>query len=86
MSFHSQSQLDDMSVTELVSAIQSSAREVDQRMDDAWDALAYVDDILSLTNELRNRIEGYLEDEEDEVSLYNKEFAKELQNTFAKVS
>lgn len=64
MSFHSQSQLDDMSVTELVSAIQSSAREVDQRMDDAWDALDYVHDLLALTNELRKRVEDYLEDEE----------------------
>ena len=64
MSFHSQSQLDDMSVSELVSAIKSSAREVDQRMNNAYDALAYADDILSLTNELRDRIEGYLEDEE----------------------
>jgi hypothetical protein len=62
--FHSQSQLDDMSVTELVSAIQSSAREVDERMDDAADALDYAHDLLALTNELRERIEGYLEDEE----------------------
>jgi len=64
MSFHSQSQLDDMSVTELVSAIKSSARQVDERINDADDALDYVQDIMALTNELRDRIEGYLEDDE----------------------
>lgn len=62
--FHSQSQLDDMSVTELVSAIQSSAREVDECMDYAPDALDYVHDLLALTNELRKRVEGSLEDDE----------------------
>jgi hypothetical protein len=62
--FHSQSQLDDMSVTELVSAIKSSARQVDERIDDAEDALDYVQDIMALTHELRERIEGYLDDEE----------------------
>jgi len=64
MSFHSQSQLDDMSVSELVNAIKSSARQVDERINDADDALDYVQDIMALTNELRDRIEGYLEDEE----------------------
>jgi len=64
MCFHSQSQLDDMSVTELVSAIKSSARQVDERINDADDALDYVQDIMALTHELRERIEGYLADEE----------------------
>ena len=62
--FHPQSKLDNMSVTELVSAIRSSAREVDERINDADNALYYVQDIMALTNELRDRIEGYLEDEE----------------------
>jgi len=53
-----------MSVTELVSAIKSSARQVDERINDADDALDYVQDIMALTNELRDRIEGYLEDDE----------------------
>jgi len=53
-----------MSVTELVSAIKSSARQVDERINDADDALDYVQDIMALTHELRERIEGYLADEE----------------------
>ena len=69
MSFHSQSQLDNMPVTELISAIKKNVRVVGDLIENdppgaAWDALDYVQDLINLANELREHLEKYTKDEE----------------------
>jgi len=58
----SESSIDAMSIEELVQLIKSIAHEVENRIDDPWDALDYCNALSNLTDNLRERIENYLED------------------------
>ena len=58
----SQSQIDSMSIDDLVRLIRSMANEVSNRIDDPQDAYDYCNALSYLTRSLSERIECVLED------------------------
>lgn len=63
----SQSSIDSMSIQDLIATIKSMANEVENRIDfDPSDARDYCNSVIMLSENLRDRIEDYLETFEEE--------------------
>lgn len=61
----SQGTVDEMSIEELVKTVRSLAYSIENRIsDDPEDALDYCYALVNITDSLKDRIEGYLEDDE----------------------
>lgn len=58
----SQSSIDSMSIDDLIATIRSMAREVENRIDNPYDAQDYCNALINLAQELSERIECVLED------------------------
>lgn len=58
----SENSVDNLSVTMLIKVIRNFSNELDNRIDRPHDALEYVNAIINLSTELRNRIECVIEE------------------------